>query len=419
MKRIFFILFILISTFEAKSQIFAYQAKINKVDSSGYYHIFMPPAVTAKLNYKFSDIRIYDKKGKEIPYIRFSEDQLFKTSKFTVLKILANQYKRTKKFTQVLVHNNKKLKINNFVLIVDDPKNSEVWVNIAGSNDRKNWNVLKNNSRYLPEYTDSATAEVRIIDLPESNFNYYRIMVFDFGKLIFNVHKVINYKISNYNEEYVEVPKPSFEQDDTTESNKTIVKIKFDEPQYIDKIKFKITYPPYYLRKAEITKKDTTSGKKIRLQLYDQNQKDFYLCSDSSNTLHLSRYNVQTLFLIVYNNDDEPLKFSDVEAFQRKEYLIAYLEKGKNYIVKFGNSNVAPPIYDLKFFKNKIPQKCPVTTITGVKKIIRTHSNKKNIYIKPVYLWIAFAVVVLILTLISLKMFVINAKNGQNAESVD
>ena len=417
MKKTIYSLILIITFFGAKAQKFMYTADIDNVDTSAYFHIFLPPAVTSKLNYKFSDIRIYDEKGTEVPYIRFSEDQLFKTAKARELKILVNQYKRTKKYTQVLVHNPQKYKINNLVLVIDNPKNAEVWINVAGSNDRKNWNVLKNNARYLPEYSDSAKAEVRIIELPETNYDYYRIFVFDYGRYVFNVHNVINYDIGQKNNEFVELPKPDFFQDDTSELNKSIINIKFDEPQYVDKLQFWIKSPSYYLRKAEITKKDTTSGKKIRLQLYDQNQEDFYLCSDSSNVLLLSRYYVQNMFLIVYNNDNQPLKFSDIRAYQRKEYIIAHLEKGKKYTVRFGNKNVAPPIYDLKFFKNKIPAKCPEISVSNIKKAVDEKNKKKNIYIDPVYLWIVFGIVIIILTLISIKVFLLNKKKTNDEQN--
>jgi hypothetical protein len=418
MKKIIIIIIISLSL-QSYSQKFAYKALLPKVDSSGYYHIFLPPDVTSKLNYKFSDLRLYDKKGREIPYIRLSDDEMFKTAKYREIKILSNQYRRQKKYTHILIDNKKKYNINNLVLVVDNPQGAEAWINLAGSNDRKIWNVLKNNSRYLPEFSDSSTTEIRINDIPQTNFEYYRILLYDFGKTSFKVHKVLNYELANRKIDYIEVMKPKFTQDDTSEANKSIISIYFKEPQYIDKMVFKITQPPYYLRKAEITKKDSLSGKRIRLKLYDQNQKDFYLCSDSSNTLLLPRYYVQNLYLIVMNNDDEPLKFSDIRAYQKKEYIIAYLNKNKRYQLLFGNKNVPPPIYDLKYFKYKIPLKCPVISAGGIIKLVPKKRKEKNIQVAPIYLWIVFIIVVLILSGISLKMFVFAKNNNKKINDID
>jgi hypothetical protein len=410
MKKITLIVLLSVIYVLGISQEFLYRAKLPKVDSSGYYHIFLKPNVTSKLNYKFSDIRIFDKKNNEIPYVHLSEDEIYKTAKRSELPIKDNTHKIQKKFTNVLVQNINNRKINNLVLIADNPKNAEAWINVAGSNDLKNWNILKNNSRYMPEYSDSTTTQIRIDDLPESNFSYYRILIYDYDKTVFIVRKVLNFEIGKKNIEFVELPQPSFTQDDTTEANQSVIQITFDEPQYVDKITFSISFPPYFLRRAEITKKDSTSGKKIRLQLYDQNQKDFYLCSDSTNELLLSRYYAKNLFLIVYNNDDNPLKFSKIRAFQRKEYIVAYLEKNKDYHILFGNPNVPPPIYDLKFFKYKIPPKCPVVQTGKVVKLSDYEKQTKTIEVPPIYLWILFTIVVLVLSAISLKMFVFARK---------
>ncbi len=414
MKKIYFFITFLIFTLEIFAQDFLYQAKLEEVDSSGYYFIYLSPEVTSKLNSKFSDLRIYDKKNNEVSYIRNTEDGLYKTAISKEMKIIQNDYKKTKKHTFLLIHNPQAFSINNLTIIVDNPNNAEAWVNISGSNDLKSWNILKNNTRYMPEFSDSATAEIRISDLPESEYEYYRIYIFDFNKVVFNVNKILNYELSKKNQEFVEVLKPHFIQDDSTQENQTVVTISFSDAQYIDLVKFYVSKPSYYLRKAEIVKKDSATGKRIRLQYHDQNQTDFYLCSDSLNQIRLSRYFAHNLMLIVYNNNDKPLVISDIKAYQQKEYITAYLEKNKKYTVYFGNKNLPPPIYDLKFFKNKIPSNCPQVEIIEISALKDFNNNSKVVKVKPYILWIAFGIVILILAAISLKMFLSAKKKTDN-----
>ncbi len=404
MRKLIFSFFVLLGTFPLVAQEFQYKALLPEIDSSYFYNIFLPPEVTSKLNYKFSDIRIYNKKGKEIPFIRDTEENRFKTTSGRKLKIIQNEHKPAKKYTLVLIHDPDKRKISNFVLTVKNI-DAEYWLHISGSNDLKTWHILKSNTRYQPEFSDSSTTKIIIDDLPETNYEYYRILVYDYNRVPLPVIDVYSYALYKRNVSYVEVPKPHFVQDDSTEANRTIVKISFDQPQYIDKIEFIISAPEYYLRKAELTKRDTLTGRKIRLQYYDQKQKDFYLCSDSSNILTLSRYYAKDLYLIVENNNDEPLKFSDVRAYQKKEYLIAYLNKGQKYHIEFGNKNVPEPIYDLKYFKDKIPSDRPEITVGKVIKILTGNARHTQMYIQPLYLWIALGVIVLFLVLISVKVF--------------
>jgi hypothetical protein len=241
--------------------------------------------------------------------------------------------------------------------------------------------------------------------LPETNYEYYRILLYDYNRIPLQVVDVYTYDLYKRNITYVEVAKPRFVQDDSSEANRTILKISFDTPQYIDKIEFIISAPQYYLRKAELSKRDTATGRKIRLQYYDQKQKDFFLCSDSSNVLTLSRYYAKELYLIVENNNDEPLKFADVRAYQKKEYLIAYLNRGQKYHIEFGNKNVPEPIYDLKYFKDKIPSDRPEITVGKVIKILSGSAVHTQMYIRPLYLWIALGVIVVFLLLISVKVY--------------
>ena len=383
---------------------FQYKADLPKIDSTYFYNIYLPPKVTSKLNYKFSDIRIYDARGREIPYIRNTEENLYKTAKRKRLKILQNEHKITKKYTILLLHNPRKEKIKNLMFTIKNT-DAEIWLNISGSDDLKNWQILKNNVRYQHEFSDSATAMLIINDLPETDFEYYRIIFYDYNKEPILVYDAYTLLVYGQKKEYVEVPRPHFTQDDTTEPHKTILHIWFDQPQYIDKITFTIASPQFYLRKAELTTRDSSTGRKIRLKYYFQNQKDFYLCSDSSNELLVSRYFAKDLYLTVENNNNPPLKFTDVRAYQLKEIIIAQLHKGRHYVVKFGNKNVPPPIYDLKYFQSKIPKDRPEITVQNIVKLSSVKQERKAIYIKPVYLWIALAVVVIIMTLISIQLF--------------
>ncbi len=410
MKRLILFLAILLPSGIFAQYDFQYKASLPVVDSTYFYNIFLPPAVTSKLNYKFSDIRIYDARGNEIPYIRDTEENRFKTARRRELRIIQNEHKLAKKYTVILLHNATKEKLDNIVFTIRNT-DAEIWVNISGSNDLKNWQILKNNVRYQQEFSDSATAMLIINQLPESSFEYYRIIIFDYNKEPIIVYDAYTMNVYKKKREFVEVPKPHFSQDDTTEPQRTLVHIWFDQPQYIDKIEFKISSPEYYLRRAEITTRDTSTGRKIRLQYYFQNQKDFYLCSDSPNVLLLSRYYAKDLYLIVENNNNQPLKFTDVRAFQQKEYLIAKLKKGHFYTVKFGNKNVPPPIYDLKYFQNKIPRNRPVITVGKIVKLSSVKEENRNIYIKPLYLWIALGVVIVLMILISVRLF---AKNKPN-----
>ncbi len=403
--KIQFTLILIIIVNISFSQEFNWQVELPIVDSSGYYNIFLRPEITSKLNKKFSDVRIFDKKKHEVPYIRQADEDELKSATSKKIKIMQNEHKLAKKYTMALIHNPKKDEFENLVLIIKQT-DAEKWVHLSGSDDLRNWHILKNNTRYQSEFSDTATAEIRMLDIPKTNYEYYKLLIFDYNKEIIRLDEVISYQITKKEQEYAEVLRPTFIQEDTTEETRTILKISFAKMQYIDKIAFEIESPKNFLRKAELTKKDSATGKKIRIDYHDSKKKDFYLCSDSINHLILSKYTAKDLYLVVENNDDINLKFSDVRAYQENEYLTAFLEAGEKYIVKFGNKNVPAPIYDIKFFKEKIPLLNPVLETSKMEQLIENDGkNRKSIVIKPYLLWIAFAIVLAILSLISIRVF--------------
>ncbi len=404
MRRLFILMMFFIPVSLLAQYDFQYKADLPHIDSTYFYNIYLPPRVTSKLNFKFSDIRIYDSRGREVPYIRDTEENRYKTARRKRLKIIQNEHKLAKKYTVVLIHNPRKEMIKNLMFTIRNT-DAEIWLNISGSDDLKNWQILKNNVLYQHEFSDSATAMLVINDLPASNFEYYRIIFFDYNKEPILVYDANTLLVYNHKVEYVKVPKPHFVQDDTSEVHRTILHIWFDQPQYIDKIVFKIDTPQFYLRKAELTTRDTSTGRKIRLKYYFQNQKDFYLCSDSSNQLLLSRYFVKDLYLTVENNNNQPLHFVDVEAYQQKEYIIANLVRNRHYVIKFGNKNVPAPIYDLKYFQNKIPKDRPTITVGKIIRLSKFTEKDTKVYIKPVYLWILLGIILIIMILITISLF--------------
>ena len=412
-KQFFLTIIISLIILSVDAQDFKWKVEIPSVDSNSYYNVFLRPEITSKLNYKFSDIRIYDKNENEIPYIRLSDEDDFKTSKSKKVKIIQNEHKVAKKYTFLLIHNSKKEEYDNFVLIIEQT-DAEKWIHISGSNDLKNWHILKNNTRYQSEFSDSTTAELRLTDIPKTNYEYYKILLFDHNKEIFNVKKILNYEIRNKEKLYTEVMRPTFQQDDTSEATRSLLKISFKEAQYIDKIVFIIKSPKYFLRKAELTKRDSSTGKKIRIDYYDEEQKEFYLCSDSINELYLSKYNAKELFLVIDNNDDKPLIISDVIAYQQNEYVTVFLEENNKYYIEFGNINVPAPIYDLKFFKDKIPENIQILEVSKIEQLIDDNTRKKGaLYVKPFFLWIAFGIVIIVLSLLSIKIFRTHKKENK------
>ena len=122
-------------------------------------------------------------------------------------------------------------------------------------------------------------------------------------------------------------------------------------------------------------------------------------------------------FLLTINNEDNnPLKIKAVQAFQLKTYLLAYLQDGKNYFLKFGDSSLQAPKYDLSFFADsagKSPAEIFVKSFEKNASLVSTNlvSAKNN----KLFLWISIALVLAALLYFTFKLMrEVKKKNPDN-----
>lgn len=414
------ILFLLITAWLinpiAAQQEFRWEARLEHPDTSGFFNIFLTAAITSKLNHNFSDIRIFDDKEREIPYLKRMDKTIRQSDKAFEYKIVENKHNKWKGYTRLVVHNPEKQNITNFSLLVQNT-DIEKWIQLSGSNDMENWYIIKDDFPVHTPYTDSDTLELRILDFPISNYEYYELILYDYNNEPLKVIKAQYYDISTKDVKYIKVPDPKITQNDTLEKSKSIITIEFDETQYVDKLEFNIKGPTYYLRKAELRQKETESEKKMKLEYYDQMHKSFFLRSSKKNVIYLSTYRIKSLILTIDNKDDIPLEIKSVEAYQLQNYLTASLNEEQRYVLRFGNSVIEAPIYDLRYFVDSIPDTIPSLP---VRKIIALKSaeseEQKPLHIPPAVLWVVVGLVTLLLAYISYRMFgeIMGRKDDQN-----
>jgi Na+-translocating ferredoxin:NAD+ oxidoreductase RnfD subunit len=121
----------------------------------------------------------------------------------------------------------------------------------------------------------------------------------------------------------------------------------------------------------------------------------------------------------IANRDDNPLTIASVKAYQRKQFAVAYLEKGEKYYLVAGDSSAQEVSYDLSFLQAK-----PLSAMHVI-----NHSQIENnpAYAKPVFkagrdytklIWLSIAVVLILLSLLTWRMVKeLNAKNTGNTNT--
>ncbi len=399
---LFFILIILIqNTF---SQEFNWRATVEKIDSSGFYNIYLNPDVTSRLRYELPDIRLFDNHNTEIPYILRLDRKHNYSKKLKKLDIIKNKYFIRKGLRQILVENKRKEEISNLILNFEKT-NAIITAKIIGSNNKKDWYILKNSSVFHVETKKEKQAEIIIEDLPLTNFKFFKIEISSNNKEKLFVKKVFYKQHLHSEQNFMQLVSPFFSQDNTTIKGKSIITIKFKQPEFIDKMRFRFRETNYFLRKANLLKIDSVGEKKFHLQQYDRKKFQFVLNSTTNNEFFFTNFKAQQLRFEIENQDDAPLELISVRAFQQNAYLIAHLEANKDYYILFGSSRTASPLYDLNYFTDSIPLELTKVEVGKVAINQDKLYNKTKIKIPIYFLWSITIGLAAFLAFMVFKMF--------------
>lgn len=410
MKRIILILTVLLFSNQLFSQGYKWQAELTQTTDAGFYKVDLDPAVVAKLNPNFYDIRIKDKKGTDIPY--FLEKEPFSTTKrvFKEYKIL-EKIKWKNGATVLVVKNEEKDTINNIQLQI---KNFDVRkrLELAGSDDYQNWYTIKENYLFRSANGQRTTSEVKSLNFPYTDYQYYRIIIYDCFSLPINVMKIGYYDTYQEQGKFKKIENKVVTRFDSVETKQTYIKVNFNETPYFDKLVISAPKPTYYYRNAKICTKRIDKKGRIHYDVLDY----ITLNSNSDFTSYFSDFEEKEFYITIENEDNPPLGNITIEAYQLNRYLITHLEAKKDYKLIFNNERIkTKPNYDISHFKSSIDDNIPMLGTNDILPILYKEKNKVSS--SKIWMWLAIGIVALLLGYISYKMIAemeIKQKNGKS-----
>jgi hypothetical protein len=400
-----FIPFILMvgQTFAQKG--FTYKASFSEVKQSGFYKIVLSPEINAKCQPYLADLRIMES-NKQVPYIIKQDQNQFAESSFIEFPIV-NKTKEADKQTHITIEN-KTGKAVTDLLLVSTNMDAKRVVNISGSNDLKEWFIIKEGV-CLDNYFSTLTEEqVQTISLPLVNYKYFQVTIIGKDILPFNIKRGGVYAENYIQGKYTAVPLPSIVQKDSNDK-KSYVQIRFNEPYQIDKLVFEVDGPKFFKRYLSLYFGDFLSTK---------TPYSIFISSPATELFPLG-WDSKEYLLVINNEDNQPLKVKTIKAYQLNQYLLTYLEAGKNYELYFGDSAMQSPNYDLAFFKDSIGKNPPELAINAIEaaKINQPVTTTSKGNFQKIILWsIIVSISILLLTFIYKMINDINRRAINNKD---
>lgn len=368
-------------------------ADIDTIKQSGYYNIQLDKRIIAVSNdIDFSDIRINDTIGNEVPYFVRAQTPVRAINEFVSYELESNTEKDS--INTIIVKNENGENLSRFSIFLESAE-VDKYARLRGSNDLKNWYIVKKQENITYSGFKEGNNEILIVDFPQGNYKYYEITLSNNQPSPLKVLKVGRFKNSNIYAQQTEIDLGKFTRKDSTDK-KTY--IRFTDLPYnyrLNKLTFFINSKAEYYRKSEIKGKDYT----LR----------FDLSSKGANTVVLNSARISPdATIVIDNKGNPPLTIDSIKAYALNRYLCAYLEEGQCYTIIIGNKDISPSSdYDIKYFQEEIPEDLQIVKTSNFQKIEdKEHSHQRDkIWIEePIFLWSIIIIVGLFLSFICYKM---------------
>lgn len=398
MKKSLLLIQFLFLFVSGQAEDFKGKTQIDSVSKSGFYKILLSPNVISGAKSDYSDLRIFDSKHNEIPFLLVSENYVTKQTEFKTYKIIENKYLPKQAITRIVIQNQHKSTISSFVLQI---RNTEIEkeVTLKGSDDQNNWFIIKRNYPVHSSDFEDKTSELRIIGFPKSNYEFFEITLNDKHKDPLQILAVGYYNSETNKGLYTEISAPTVHQSDSTKLKKSFVKLTFKEAYEIDRFDLTIKGPDYYMRNCTVGRYLTYNKKKVFEAI-----NSFVITSGQPAVWNFNGLRTKELLIEIDNADNYPLQIISVNAYQLSKYLIANLKSGEKYELFYGNEKITFPNYDLLYFTDKIPKDITILKTGRTVMLPKSTSPILTEFFTKTYIWLALVLVIGLLGWLSIKI---------------
>lgn len=373
----------------------SHKATLSKIEKDGFHKIAISPEVRSASQDDANYLRILDKNKKEVPFVVFDSE---KRSSF-----IFNKFKNVKKEVIldsissyiIPIHEHKMKYCSELSLLISNTKIEKKYT-ISGSYDMKEWFGLTSNQVLTDLYNESGTSVERIIAFPQNNYKFLKIDFFDNISLPINIIDIRFNRGEQKTVFFDYLTDFKYKISEDKKNKKTIITFSSNNFQRVDGISFDVK-TKLFLRNARVFINSTRKVRK-KTENFKQEISSFNLNSNTSNNFQLNGFFEKEFFIEIDNLDNQPLEISKIKVFQNTISVVADLKANERYEVVI-DSTLAKPNYDLANFTENFTSDLPKATISNLEKIDAEVKNasEKSFWQKPIFLWTAILLTLLIL----------------------
>lgn len=347
--------------------------QVSAAGETGVVELLLPPAVLAKAQSGLGDLRLIKPNGAIVPLvIRVQRGQ----EKYTPTAEPQKYFNKTfvaRKLSSVIVDFGKN-QLRNFLDIKTEGNNFRRRVKVEGGNEGVNWQVLTNNGWLFAIPSGQVVQRISRVNLPENNFRYYRITVYngglnDLGRI--NISSVKAAHLVKIPADLDNVPVQSSEV--VTDAKHKFTEIRLDlgfENLRLEEVTLDFRERNFLRRclvfgrnqKTRILRQSLenslpreTEVKEPWTQITQGSIYRFTTTGGVAESLRLNcRGRYRYLAIRIYNQDDKPLTFVGASVTRLQQRLI-FQHQGKQQLrLLLGNPGAALRLFDFGNFVDRL-----------------------------------------------------------------
>jgi hypothetical protein len=320
-----------------------YSRPIEGAGGPGLATISIPIDLYAHLDRGFSDLRIVDESGKEIPYLLYDKNVRApietRTATIRENSFVPGQY------TQLVIDTGDKITFHNAIEIHTPQTDFINWVEVAASDDAHTWRTVKDRAP-ISSFTKETIAGSRFVHYSDNNARFLRVRIFEPSRQ-FPVSSA-DVLFSRQLLEPVRTPLTTQSTPDPAApatSSRWVADLGSGSFP-ISGVTIETSQPEFFrIVRMESSKDGREWQNDFSGQIYRYKKGDKE--AESLNVFSNQRWDQRFWRIEVVNGNDAPLSGAKPTLLIMPYFVLFYPQAGHSFRLIYGNSAARPPQYDL------------------------------------------------------------------------
>ena len=361
-----------------------WKAELPTVEKAGLHRIVLSPEMVGRSREDLGDVQLVDSAARAIPYVLEVAEEAESVETMRDFDILRNDV--VGKQTILEFSSTKALPVVHDISLRIRNAQVRKEVGLSGSDDGFRWFFIKKDILQLSG-GGSETSALRMIDLPASDYLFYRLVLNDSLTEPVQVLNVQWLGSAERRPTLTPINDAHWAQFEDAETQHLELIVPYTAT--VDQMVITVGDSGDYHRDCRLLVRRNSfeyeRGKRRSVSRMEQ-VAAFALTSRTLNTVEILGLREDTFAIVIQNGDDLPLSIKNVRCFQRERSLRAELRLGMHYTLMTGDPKKSAPQYDIVHFKDKLPE--PIATISHGPLIALATTPEAGPSIAPSRWWI-------------------------------